>query len=346
MTEEQTAAEQLEGRIIGGEWEVIEQITLPDEHTGGHFSVGYRVRSSDGQEGYLKALDFSAAMRAGDPARALQALTEAFNFERDVLHACRERGFDRIVVPLADGRVQVEDASPPTVQYLVFRLADQDLRTRLIQEPPEHLATVFGILHHCAVGIRQLHSAEIAHQDLKPSNVLKFEGEGHKLADLGRASYRGYTPPHERVTIAGDKSYAPPELLYNHVPSDWGKRRRACDLYLLGSLAVSIFRGVNMTALLRMELHDEHDWIRWRGPFKDVLPYVRSAFNNSLRKVGSEISGWAREETMQTVRYLCEPNPDRRGHPRNHVGNRDPYSLERFVSKFNLLANRAQVYGS
>jgi len=32
-----------------------------------------------------------------------------------------------------------------------------------------------------------LNLAQMAHQDLKPSNVLDFEQEGQKLADLGRA---------------------------------------------------------------------------------------------------------------------------------------------------------------
>ena len=39
-----------------------------------------------------------------------------------------------------------------------------------------------------AAALRQLHAAQMAHQDLKPSNVLVFKAEGmSKLGDMGRA---------------------------------------------------------------------------------------------------------------------------------------------------------------
>src|ERR687892_267014 len=59
----------------------------------------------------------------------------------------------------------------------------------------------------------------------KPSNVLLFDGDESKLGDLGRAAAQGYEPPHEDSYIAGDQTYAPPELLYHHMDPEWSRRR-------------------------------------------------------------------------------------------------------------------------
>jgi hypothetical protein len=51
-----------------------------------------------------------------------------------------------------------------------------------------------------------------------------------------------------------------------------------------------------------------------------------------------------REELVLAVRQLCEPDPRLRGHPGEKLGHHNPYSLERYVSKFDLLAKKAE-YG-
>ena len=75
-------------------------------------------------------------------------------------------------------------------------------------------------LHHIAVGLQQIHGQGIAHQDLKPSNVLVFNGNNSKIGDFGRSAYKGHIPPHENNNVAGDLTYAPPELLYGYVDPD------------------------------------------------------------------------------------------------------------------------------
>src|SRR5947208_254154 len=100
-------ADNLEGMDISGGWTVVKKITRKKTSTGGHFSVGYKVRSKDGKEAFLKALDFSAASQDPDPARALQRLTEAYNYERDLLAKCKNRKLSRVMVPIAEGAVNV-----------------------------------------------------------------------------------------------------------------------------------------------------------------------------------------------------------------------------------------------
>ena len=119
--------------------------------------------------------------------------------------------------------------------------------------------------------LQQLHSVQIAHQDLKPSNVLVFDDQHSKLADLGCASENETICPRDTLDCAGDYTYAPPELLYRQVSSDWRTRRLGCDMYLFGSMVVFFCTGVSMTHLLLARLAREHFYQNWSGTYKEVL---------------------------------------------------------------------------
>lgn len=125
---------------------------------------------------------------------------------------------------------------------------------------------------------------------------------------------------------------------------DWTQRRLGCDAYLMGSMVVSLFSGVAMTPLLLSELRDpSHDWKTWRGFYGDVLPYLQDAFARACRLFDGHVPERYRSDLSEIVLQLCNPDPTLRGHPLNRAmtfGN--PYSLERYVARFNLLASRAE----
>jgi serine/threonine protein kinase len=201
------------------------------------FSVGYIAEDSSGRRAFLKALDLSLAASAPDPTRELQELLSAFNFERDLLSHCRDRRLDRIVLAVDYGQIIVDPVLYASlVPFILFELADGDVRRVMGASRLFDSAWSLRALHQVAVGLSQLHRQEIAHQDVKPSNIMLFEGGSDtKVGDLGRASQVGQNPPHEASPVAGDRTYAPPELLYGDIPSDWRSRRFGCDAYLLGS---------------------------------------------------------------------------------------------------------------
>lgn len=281
-------ASKLLGLKLSGGWTAhAEFASLSD--TGGNFSYTYEVRHDDGRRAFLKALDYSRALRSPDPPAALQALTAAYIFERNLLQTCRSRRMDRVVQSIDSGNVVVDPTDLGRVDYLIFEMADSDVRSFLGVSGRVDLAWKLRSLHHIATGIHQLHSAGIAHQDVKPSNILVFGDAVSKIADLGSASQRGTPSPRDGMHLAGDPSYAPPELLYGHLDPDWSNRRLGCDAYLLGSMVVFMFTGLNATSLLLKQMRPEHHPSKWKGPYAEILPYLRDAFGLALESFATHL---------------------------------------------------------
>jgi eukaryotic-like serine/threonine-protein kinase len=173
---------------------------------GGQFSCGYKVKK-DGKIAFLKALDYSKAediaLATGiDTLTALQGLINAYQFERNLLQQCKQKRMDRIVMALEDGSVRVDTGTFGEVNYLIFEEADGDVRKHLSLFHNLNVLWILKCLHHVATGLYQLHSAKVAHQDLKPSNVLVFDGNLSKVADLGCASIQGTISPRDELELS------------------------------------------------------------------------------------------------------------------------------------------------
>ncbi|MCY0996234.1 protein kinase [Myxococcus sp. MISCRS1] len=341
-------ARNLTGVQLKGGWTVKTLLPLPLGATGGSFSVGYLVDNTDGRKGFLKALDYSRALTVPDVARALQALTTAYNFERDVLDVCKSMRMDKIVTAIDYGSYR--DPSPAAiipVDYIIFALADGDIRKHLLSVGTIEMAWRLNTLHHVAVGLSQLHKVKIAHQDLKPSNVLTFGRKEARIADLGRVVRAGVPMPHDKLPFAGDPGYQPIECHYGHSPAEWEPRRLGCDLYHLGNLTAFLFGLTNITAAIIVKLNVSHRPGRWSGLYKDVVPFLRHAFEEVLVdfEAGVAATGYAHAaEIARFVREQCEPDPRERGVPRLR-GGKAQYSLEIYISRLNYLAHRAETMG-
>ena len=214
-----TPAQQLVGKELSNGWRVVEILNRPEGATGGHFSTSYVVESPTHGRAFLKAIDYQTALKSPEPARALQAMTAAFNYERDLLEVCRDKRLSRVVTVLDSGTIPPQDAQPSSVvEYLIFELADGDIRSFVEFGKAFETAWALRTIHQTAAALQQLHSVGIAHQNLKPSNVLLFDNSQSKVADLGRASLRVQASPHDEQRIAGDTTYAPPELPLSRTP--------------------------------------------------------------------------------------------------------------------------------
>ena len=338
-------ARQLSGRELRGGWIVGELLERPAYSTGSCFSQGYVVKAADGRRGYLKVLDYSAALVQADPATVLNAMTEAFLFERQICDVCVKKAMSRIVRAIDSGTLFLDPQSPTSVvQYLVFELAEGDVRKHLDTITAFDEAGALRALHHACTGLFQLHTSGIAHQDLKPSNMLKFQDSEWKVGDLGRASSLQHKAPHDPLPVAGDPVYAPPESLYHRqVDPDWSKRRFSCDAYLMGRMILFMFTHTSMTAQLMDHLDPSQHWSVWTGTYDEVLPYLRDSFGKSIKSNEPFLPPRFRPDLVEMVRQLCDPDPQLRGSPelRGRIGNQ--YSLERFISRLDLLASKAEV---
>ena len=337
-------AQCLTGRTLNNGWTVEKLVPHSGPATGGHFSTSYVVRSATGHQAFLKAMDFTAALYADDPAKHLEILASAYNFERRLLERCAGGRLSRIVGVLDAGTIRIEPDNPnTTVQYLIFELALRDVRSCIGTPVVRDVSWILRLMHDAAAAVRQLHSVQIAHQDIKPSNVLLFPTSHAKLADLGRASAQNLPSVSDELKVAGDRSYAPPELLYGHLIHDWRHRRLGSDLYLLGSLFVVLLMGMPMTHILMTRLLEEHHHSKWRGSYAEVLPYINSAFAGVLRDIRCQITSSRTDRFVRIIRELCDPNPATRGSPKAYAQGTDPYALDRYIAMLDLLYRTSEI---
>jgi eukaryotic-like serine/threonine-protein kinase len=342
-------AESLDKIILPNDWVVIERAESKQGSTGAFFSVGYIVESATtGKRAFLKALNLERILdEADEPLAALNDAIGIFQFERELCQQCEK--MDRVVTILDSGDIRTDSADPFTiVPYLIFEEATGDVRRFVEINQDLDVAWALRSLHHIANGLQQLHHADIAHQDLKPSNALVFGRDLSKIADLGRASNRSTLGPFDGDQLAGARAYAPPELLYGQVAPEFNERRLACDLYLLGSMVAFFFTGASMTALWleRMEpsFRPKLLWGTWDDDYSAALPVVQAAFAEALDDFRAAVPKALRDELTTLVRQLCDPDPKRRGSPgarKQRHGN--PFAIDSFVSRFNALATRSEA---
>lgn len=261
------------------------------------------------------------------------------------MEICRERQLSRVVRIHESGDVllDVDPLGPLGFPFLILELAAYDTHGLLGLVDSLDVVSRYRVLHHASVGLLQLHRAGIAHQDIKASNVVFFSQDSAKLADLGRAVRKG-EPSHNDDRL-GDATHVPLEYLYGYAPPDWNVRHFATDLYLLGSLAFFLFSGISLTHAIGRVVVPEHHWSNFHGSFEEALPAIQRAFNRVIADFGRNLPGTASPVRLcRAINQLAHPDPAHRGHPANHrMAHGNPYSMERFVSQFDLLARAAHL---
>lgn len=347
MNDESSAAYHLVGLTLHDGWEVLNRVERADGLSAGAFSVSYLARSLSGEMGFMKAFDYAKALTAEDPARELEYLASSYNAERDLLAVCGGRRLARVVRALAAGTIQVPSYAPGAVSYLIFELADGDARDALAELDPADQVPMLALVHDAAVAMSQLHSIRVAHQDVKPANLLTF-GAGAslrgKLADLGSAHVEGKAGPHDHLAIPGDCEFSAPELLYgghDRLPDE--QRRFAADLYMLGNLLCFLLARVTYSAVLFGHLDETQHWKRYGGRFDEVLAGLMDAHGLALSRIGEALGDPIAADVIGLLNDLCCPDPQFRGDPVARGWGQNPYGLERFVSRLDRVHRKARI---
>ena len=353
----------LVGTKLKDDWVLTKKLAHPTAAggTGGNFSVGYvaEQRGDKGQvirDAFVKVFDLGQAFRvhSGDIMTAITQLGIEHAHETRMCEICDAARLTRVVKVLGRDQIVVSSGPggfPTPLPYIIFELGDADLRATVRKLDAADAAWRLRMLHNVAAGLQEIHSQSIAHQDLKPSNVMIFEKtrQGAKLADLGRASRDdGRIANHDDFSIAGDSRYAPPEQCYGVRATEWRDRREGCDLYHLGCLIAFSFSGTTPNQRYPELLPDAirpEVWAlgKWRGTYEEVLPHVIKAFTTYLEEIKPHFPDWAAEEMTGMVQNLCNPEYLKRGYPGVRIDPKAPFGLDRFLSRLDHLANKAKV---
>ena len=303
---EMRPGEALTGLDLDGGWHVDERVKQSKKGTGGYSSISYFVSNKKKEKAFLKALDFSSALNSQDITRSLYELTSAYEHERNLLHQCKDKKLRHVVVPLADGTAKVSDIFKPIdrVPYLIFPRAMGNIRDEVERwkefEKKFDVAWALRSLHHSAIGLKELHDMHIAHQDVKPSNVLVFPDKGSKLTDLGSASQVGNPSRSDKVMVSGDVSYAIPEQWYGWSQSQDFENRYLVDLYRLGSLIFFFFLDCSAADAIQLKLSIKHGKEFKRSDFVSDLPYMQYAFEEALHDLHTSVEAIAGDLTDES----------------------------------------------
>lgn len=319
-----------------------------DNSTGGFFSVCYNVEK-DNYRAFLKALNFNAFFQMfpdKNIVKILQEQTNSFEFEKNLLLKCKNNKLSKVSMIIDEGEEYIEGFTIPNVPYLIFEIAEGDIRSNIKFSSNIDLAWKTKSLHDVAVALEQLHSIDIAHQDLKPSNVLLYDDANtSKVGDLGRSLCSTLVAPHDDgFSFTGQINYSPPEFLYGHIQPDWNIRVNSTDMYLFGSLVTYYFLGNNMTALLLRNLDPRFRWTIFRGRFEDVKDYLIDAYSKCIDEISISLNNHNfSKDIIEIIEYCCYPIPEKRGHKKNirEIGNQ--FSFRRTISKLDLIKRKAEL---
>lgn len=346
-----TPKAQLTGVTLKSGWTLVEQLQPSTGSSGSNFGVGYKA-TKDKDIAFVKAIDFTSAIRASDPIKALGDLAAEATFEKEVLDYCTQRGMSNVMSYFGHEYISADGSGDPlkNVSCLIMEAGKQDLRRLINATGRSTCAWNLQVISDVAMALAQLHGGGIAHQDIKPSNVIQVVAPGAKkpevmkVTDLGRVTRRNTTGPFDSNAWPGDLRYSPPERWYGHVPSNWADARDAADAYMLGSLLLYLFTGVSLQALVfpLIPAPFRPGPGGWVGRFdadlllvlKDV--HVKVLNDNLKPSLLPDIS----DRIMAVATELTNPDPAKRGdiRARRQVGS--PVGMDRVQQK---LANLALI---
>ena len=330
-------AAQLRGLTLPRGWIVKEPMRQPQDSTGGTFSVPYIVNSKEKGAAFLKAMDYQSFSGGDSTETKLQIATQQYNHEFNLLQECNE--MTHVVRLIDHGKIYTnpnDDYSK--VFYFIFELAECDIRTHMRKPNYRNIARLLYLMHNVATAIQQLHNQQIAHLDVKPSNVLIFEQQGAKLADMGRSINKNTPGPFDTCRCVGDPKYAPPEALYNDTHPEWKTHRLGGDFYLLGNLMFYLLSGHSITQIVLERLRGFNPNLyptNQLASYDEALPLVNRIFLHLIQELRENTHADAASEIINIVRQLCDPDPTLRGLPMNRDTCR--YSLQELMLKLNLL---------
>lgn len=361
MDDTMFAACNLEGQTINN-WYIKEKLPKADRskgESGGNFSICYIV-NKDGRDFFMKVLNYQMIITKPLPtgvsrSEYMETALKEFNYEKNLSKYCKDKRISKVVLYEDCGEIELSNFIFPTVSYIIYEMANGNIRKFVeyskkldFSAKIKTLSDKLQSLRDVATGLSNLHRHDITHQDLKPSNVMSFEKES-KIGDLGRSLCFDdeIECPYIASSFHGDWNYAPPEAFFNYLIPDMKERLYQMDNYTLGGLMSYYLAGVSFNALLELFLPMSMRDMRRSGfAYENVKTDLTNAYTKALDELRKEIPlESVREDIVRIIGYLCDPDPARRGHPKNvaQTNRTSNYDLQRTISELDLALKRANI---
>ncbi|MDM4772867.1 lipopolysaccharide kinase InaA family protein [Solimonas sp. SE-A11] len=331
------------------QWKITQQI--PPGITGSTFGVSY-LAERDGTNGketaFVKAIDFVAAFNEPDPLSAFGDLVNLARYESEIADFCTKNGMTKVVRSFGKDQIippQFNGDQMRQVFCIIFERGEGDLRKKLTTVSAPSVSWKLAVLRDVAQAVSQMHKHDVAHQDIKPSNVITLPdvdgSPNSKLGDVGRA-VRKSGGPYNSLPWPGAKAYAPVERYYGYRPSDWKDEREASDAFMVGGLALFLFTGVPLLAALIDRLPDNLKPGQWANGYDST---IKAALTKSQTEVVETLlrptlPAFA-DEICNIVYQLSSPSPEKRGDRRARASGQ--VGMDRIWSRLRLLAQKAKI---
>ena len=340
------AAEDLAGIIISNRFRLERRLHIGKQESGGNFGVGYIATDlNNGDRRFVKVVDFRKRMHS---LHELREILEWAEFEVLMHKACLR--MSKVVRMVAHGQLAfLEEGSSEPYNFIcvVMELGEGDIKNHVDYAPEGSGYWKLWVLREISLAVVQMERASLAHNDIKPSNVIRFASDGDrhsvKLGDVGRAVTKSGSGPFDDWIWAGDPRHKPLEVLYGYQEQEWQDRSTAADAYMLGNLASFLFAGASMTERVVNSLPPNLRPGAFNGSYRDIIDVIRHAWNTVLEEqIAPTFPEQSRDELSRIIRGLTDPDPAIRGEPR--ARKTGSLGLDRVHSRLERMARQAQVF--
>lgn len=351
------ACNDLEGKVIGG-WTVGARIASADATA--KYALFHQVRK-DNVEAIMKVLNYDKCLNATflDGARDQNELlareTGAFHFETDLAQECAVSHMGNVIRYLDSGELKLDNYVVKNVSYIVYELSEGKIGDFLKFSSKTDFVVDLGMLidklkslHQVTKGVKQLHTKLIAHHNITPQSIEVFDKNTlTKISGLQKSRTRQalLNSPVSAKLFDGDYTFAPPEALFNYKLSEEMSTYYQIDTYMLGNLIVYYLSSMNITTLINRKCPCTlMSWASKGAEYKQVLPDIMKAFNESLDDIAASISvDELRAPIVEIIEGLCHPDPEKRGYPGGFKRPLDNADLQRVLTKLDVLYRKAQL---
>lgn len=309
-------AKDLVGFVIEDRWEITKLQYNTPPASGGNFGIGYFAYDrKDKVERFIKVVDYLA--RLADISQ-LTKLLQLAQFEVAMHKYCVR--MSKVVRMIAHGQLFFKTASDSQYNFLclVLEKGEGDIKDHVDYLPDKSPYWKLCVVRDVALAITQIERGNLAHNDIKPSNVIRFESKGTthniKLGDVGRVVTKEGNGPFDGEKWAGDPAHKPIEALYGWSESEFQNRNTAADAYMLGNLVSFLFVGASITERIVNSLPPEYRPGIYKGEYMQVLDVVRHAWNTVVtEQIAPFFPAKLRGEMTSILRCLTNPEPQGRG---------------------------------